>query len=229
MILEPRTAKMIAVVLTLTGTSFAGEFAVLNTGFRLHADRHEIAGSVVRLYSNGGMTELPAVQIARFEAEDPIPQPPVSLASTPTPADLVTAAAERNGLPAELVDSVVSAESAHRDEAISPKGAIGLMQLMPATAHDYGADPRDPKQNVEAGTRYLRDLLVKYDGSLSHALAAYNAGPGAVDRYKGVPPYRETRAYVGRVMRKYQQKSAASKSAKRKPGEKIPDLPSPPK
>jgi soluble lytic murein transglycosylase-like protein len=103
----------------------------------------------------------------------------------------------------------VSAESAYQVKAVSKKGAIGLMQLMPSTARDYGADPTDPKQNVEAGTRYLRDLLVKYqhdDNQVSRALAAYNAGPGAVDRYHGVPPYRETRAYVASVIRKYEKK-----------------------
>jgi soluble lytic murein transglycosylase-like protein len=112
---------------------------------------------------------------------------------------------------------VVAAESGFRTNALSNKGAIGLMQLMPATAREYGANPQDPKQNVEAGTRYLRDLLWKYrndDHQVSRALAAYNAGPGAVDRYHGIPPYRETLAYVERVLRKYAKQAAASKRAK---------------
>jgi soluble lytic murein transglycosylase-like protein len=116
-------------------------------------------------------------------------------------------------LPADFVRSVVAAESGFRVNAVSDKGAIGLMQLMPATARDYGADPHDPQQNVEAGTQYLRDLLWKYrndDHQVSRALAAYNAGPGAVDRYHGIPPYRETLAYVERVLRKYQQRLKAS-------------------
>jgi soluble lytic murein transglycosylase-like protein len=99
---------------------------------------------------------------------------------------------------------VVAAESAYRPDAVSPKGAIGLMQLMPGTAAQYGADPMDPAQNVEAGTAYLRDLLLKYNGDVAAALAAYNAGPGAVDRYHGVPPYAETRSYVGKVIRNWQ-------------------------
>ena len=98
----------------------------------------------------------------------------------------------------------MAAESAYQPQVVSPKGAIGLMQLMPATANHYGADPKDPAQNLEAGTAYLRDLLIKYNGDVALALAAYNAGPGAVQKYGGVPPYAETRAYVGRVIRNWQ-------------------------
>ena len=112
------------------------------------------------------------------------------------------------GLEPQFVRSVAHAESGFRQDAISVKGAIGLMQLMPATAQSYGADPHDPAQNVEAGAAYLRELLIKYDGDARRALAAYNAGPGAVDRYRGVPPYRETRDYVARVLRKYEKKQA---------------------
>ena len=90
-------------------------------------------------------------------------------------------------------------ESGFSPNAISPKGAIGLMQLMPGTAQTLGANPADPAQNADAGARYLRDLLKKYDGGLWHALAAYNAGPGAVDKYRGVPPYAETVRYINRI------------------------------
>src|SRR5205823_6668849 len=147
--------------------------------------------------------------IAGFEQEL---APAPAVVATPTleqktvavnPHDLVDAAAKKNGLPAKFVHSVVAAESGYKADAVSPKGAIGLMQLMPATAQTYGADPRDPAQNVEAGTAYLRELLIKYDGDARRALAAYNAGPGAVDRYNGVPPYAETQTYVERVLRKY--------------------------
>ena len=120
----------------------------------------------------------------------------------PTPLELADAAADRYGLPRELVRSVMAAESGFQPQAISPKGAIGLMQLMPGTAQALGADPHDPAQNVDAGTRYLRDLLEKYNYGLRHALAAYNAGPGAVDKYNGVPPYRETINYIGRIEKK---------------------------
>ena len=113
-----------------------------------------------------------------------------------------TLRADRYGLPRELVRSVMAAESGFQKQAVSPKGAIGLMQLMPGTAQALGADPRDPAQNVDAGTRYLRDLLEKYNYGLRHALAAYNAGPGAVDKFNGVPPYRETINYIGRIEKK---------------------------
>ena len=218
MILERKRVLRFVAFWALAGSCFAGESAVLNTGFRIHADRHENDGAVVRLYANGGVTEFAASQIAGFEPDEQVVKPAVLQSSVPlSPEQLVTAAANRNGLPADFVRSVVAAESGFRTNALSNKGAIGLMQLMPATAREYGANPQDPKQNVEAGTRYLRDLLWKYrndDHQVSRALAAYNAGPGAVDRYHGIPPYRETLAYVERVLRKYAKQAAASKRAK---------------
>jgi len=114
-------------------------------------------------------------------------------------------AAVRTGLPPALVESVARVESNLQPEAVSPKGALGVMQLMPATAQALAADPRDPVQNIDAGARLLRELLIKYDGDVVKALAAYNAGESAVDRYGGTPPYRETRDYVGKVIRAYVQ------------------------
>ncbi len=183
---------------------------MLANGFRLHADRHETDGSIVRLYANGGVTELPVQQVTRFEADEEAPTAAVEVLHVPTTEELIAAAAQRNGLPAEFVKSVVAAESAFRADAVSPKGAIGLMQLMPSTARDYGANPADPRQNIEAGTQYLRDLLVKYqndDHQVLRALAAYNAGPCTVERYHGVPPYQETIDYIARVLRKYAKAS----------------------
>jgi soluble lytic murein transglycosylase-like protein len=115
---------------------------------------------------------------------------------------LIRAAARRHHISEAFLKSIVAAESNFDTNAVSPKGAIGLMQLMPATAHEYGADPAIPEQNIEAGTRYLRGLMDKYRrsrNSLTRVIAAYNAGPGAVARYRGVPPFRETRRYVVRV------------------------------
>jgi len=116
---------------------------------------------------------------------------------------LIRAAAQRHRVPTALVNSIVKAESNFDCDAVSPKGAIGLMQLMPETAQEYGADPAIPEQNIDAGTRYLYFLMHKYrkyGNSLSRVIAAYNAGPGNVDRYRGIPPFRETRGYVVRVM-----------------------------
>jgi soluble lytic murein transglycosylase-like protein len=117
---------------------------------------------------------------------------------------LVTNASQANGVPPGLVRAVVMAESAGNPSAISVAGAQGLMQLMPGTAAGCGiADPFDPTQNVACGTSYLRSLLNRYHDNVTLAVAAYNAGPGAVDRYHGVPPYAETRAYVVRVINAY--------------------------
>lgn len=117
--------------------------------------------------------------------------------------DLINAAAKKHGVSPVLVKSIVATESNFQSDALSPKGAVGLMQMMPATGQDLGADVTIPEQNVDAGTRYLRFLIDKYKKSrypLRNAIAAYNAGFGAVDKYRGVPPFRETRGYVTRVM-----------------------------
>lgn len=114
--------------------------------------------------------------------------------------DIIQQAAARYGVDEDLVHAVVQAESGYDPDSRSGAGAIGLMQLMPATARGLHVDPRDPRQNVEGGVRYLRSQLDRFGGQVDLAVAAYNAGPGAVQRYHGVPPYRETQAYVKRVM-----------------------------
>lgn len=117
---------------------------------------------------------------------------------------LVGAASQRNDVSAALVNAVVMAESAGNPSAISSAGAQGLMQLMPGTSASCGiANPFDPAENVDCGSRYLHALLARYNNNIELAVAAYNAGPGAVDAYHGVPPYAETRAYVSRVLTAY--------------------------
>jgi soluble lytic murein transglycosylase-like protein len=115
----------------------------------------------------------------------------------------IESAAQAEKLDAHLLRAVIGVESGFRADARSPKGAIGLMQLMPATARRFGAtDPADPAQNISAGARYLRTLIAQFEGDLSLALAAYNAGEQAVQKYGGkIPPYRETRCYVPAVLR----------------------------
>lgn len=192
---------------------FAGEYAVLDNGFRIHADSHSVDGDIVQLKTAQGVIQVPANSVRAYEVEEYTPPPPppppptVVPIATPepklSPHELVTRAAERAGLPPAIVHSIARAESAYQPDALSPKGAIGLMQLMPQTAAELNADPHDPAQNADAGARYLRQLLEKYDGVVSKAVAAYNAGPGAVDKYNGVPPYKETIEYVQRVLRQY--------------------------
>jgi soluble lytic murein transglycosylase-like protein len=114
---------------------------------------------------------------------------------------LIRDAASRESLPESLLRSVIEKESAFNPRAVSAKGALGLMQLMPDTAAAFGvADPFDAAQNVNAGAKYLAQLLARYHGDMKLALAAYNAGPSAVDKYNGVPPYSETLDYVARIL-----------------------------
>jgi soluble lytic murein transglycosylase-like protein len=203
----------------------AGEFVVLSNGFRIHADSHTADGPVIRLQTSQGAIEIQASTVAAFEQEDysapvyapaavaPVAAPAIAIALTPQ--ELVTRAALHAGLPPAIVRSVARAESGYREDAISPKGAIGLMQLMPKTAAVLDADPRDPEQNADAGARYLRDLLQKYENDphqVSKAVAAYNAGPAAVDKYHGIPPYPETIQYVNRVLKQYEKEQAKQKA-----------------
>jgi len=215
-----RTAGILYLIgmLAVASPAFAGEYAVLHTGFRLRVDRHEIDGARVRLFSDGGLTEMPVSAVERFEAEETVsaPSPAVQAAApatpvpatAPAPVELAGIAANKFALPASFVRSVMRAESGFQPGAVSPRGAIGLMQLMPETAKALGVDPRDPKQNAEGGAQYLRDLLLQYQDDPDQvllALAAYNAGPDAVKRYHGVPPYAETRSYILRVLKNWDQ------------------------
>jgi len=208
--------KPTLLLLIFASSALAGEYAVLANGARLYAERHESDSGKVTLFTKTVSTEMDASLVVRFEQEDYTPPQaePATPQAAPSPtvkpagvAELVDNAARKYGLPPAFVRAVVAAESGYRANAVSPKGAIGLMQLMPGTARGLGADPTIPEQNVDAGTRYLRDLLLRYDNQAYHALAAYNAGPGAVDKYHGVPPYRETQNYILNVLRNWKKQS----------------------
>jgi soluble lytic murein transglycosylase-like protein len=224
----------------LTLRVWAAENITLKTGYTLAADRHEVSDGTVRIFSGDEVTEMPASLIAsveqiqeqpKAEAPAPLPEssaaPVVAIIEKPapvetTPVSLALTAAHKYSLPDAFVAGVMRAESGFNPAAVSPKGAIGLMQLMPATARDLGVDPRNPGDNADAGTRYLRDLLARYEdqpNQVELALAAYNAGPAAVDKYHGVPPYRETREYILRVLKAWNPPPVAPSSAPLPPKE----------
>ena len=167
------------------------------------ADRPE---GELRLFGHDDLSALLAQQPRRFELFGTLHERRQSrrLLATIPYGTLIAEAAQQYRLDGLLLAAVVEAESGYDPRAVSPRGALGLMQLMPATAAHYGAtEPADPRANVRAGARYLRDLLRRFDDDLELALAAYNAGPGNVTRYGGVPPFRETTRYVERVLRIY--------------------------
>jgi soluble lytic murein transglycosylase-like protein len=207
--------RLVLAALAVAVPAAAGEYAVLETGFRIRVARHERSGERVRLFlDNGGLIEFPAAQITAFEPEDYVAPDATAAGSERSipieePFDLnaaIKALAQEHHLPEELVHSVIAAESAYDPAAVSVKGAIGLMQLMPETARELAVDPLDPGENVQGGVSYLKQLLERYAGSQNQlllALAAYNAGPGAVERYGGLPPYAETHAFVRRVIEKF--------------------------
>ena len=198
----------------------AAETAMLRNGYSIQFDRRELRGEWTRLYLSASPSDFVDVrtdEITGFEAEGMAPIAP----REPTPRanplngqdidEVVSAASTRNNIPANLIKSVISVESGFNPNAVSRKGAQGLMQLMPETALAMGVqNPFDPSENVEGGARYLRDLLGLFHNDVPKALAAYNAGPERVEQYHGVPPYPETVAYVSRVIRNLNQRSGRS-------------------
>jgi len=171
---------------------------------------------VVLLLRAGGEIACDRSLVARIDPDEvPYPEPDAEAAAEDDEPiggpyrEAIQAAAARHGLEARLLESVIRVESNFAHRARSRKGAMGLMQLMPATARQYAlSDPYDPAGNIDAGAQHLRNLLDRFD--LPVALAAYNAGEAAVARYGGVPPYRETRAYVARILRLVKRPSVQS-------------------
>ena len=217
--------KQLICVLLLASSAFAADNALLRNGFSIRHERREALadGTTTRLYvsaANDDFIDVRTADIAGFEeapaiaisAAAPAPAPP----APQTLAEIVREASDRTLLDEDLLYSVISAESGANTKAVSRKGAQGLMQLMPQTAKRLGvADAFDPRANVNGGSRYLHDMLVRFNFDLAKALAAYNAGPEAVEKYRGVPPYRETRLYVAHIIKDYNRKKLAQAAAKR--------------
>jgi hypothetical protein len=179
------------------------------TGRAMTVRSHRIEGSsIVLVLRGGGEIVCDRSLVLRIQPDEvPFPEPEATgvpsiggVSSAPPYAELVDAIAAAEGVDARLVHAVIQVESAYQPRAVSRRGAMGLMQLMPITARQYAvADPYDPRANVEAGVRHLKALLSRFD--LSLALAAYNAGEVAIRKFGGIPPYRETREYVARVLK----------------------------
>jgi hypothetical protein len=186
------------------------DYMVLQSGQRIHVTGYERVGDRLRLTMSGGTLEIPADALVRVDPEDTFLPVKVKLLDVPY-ANFIGESARAHRVAPELVASVIAVESNFNPNAISWRSARGLMQLMPETAARFGVTKVfDPQQNIEAGTRYLKELLLRYNGDLALTLAAYNAGPDRVGQYRSVPPYRETRDYVRRVTEKFRTTYRAS-------------------
>ena len=215
----------------------ATEHVTLKNGFEFDCVRREVVGNKVRLYLAGDGTtsatdsnylEVAADSVVRVETVADVPEPVVAVkspglaktATAPTKEEMhemLAHAGAAHNIDEDLLASVVRAESGGRTQAVSRTGARGLMQLMPETASAMGVDDAlKADENIAGGTAYLDALLTRYHDNVALALAAYNAGPGAVDKYHGIPPYRETREYVARVIREFNHRKQMSLMARSK-------------
>ncbi len=199
--------RLTLMLLSLAATpAVRAEYAVLRGGQRLHITSYERRGDKVELRVDGGLVQLDSADLVAIEPEEIFPAR-ISPAAKPPYTEWIQAAAQRYGVDPDLVSSVVAMESNFNPRAVSRRDARGLMQLQPETAARLGVtDVFDPRQNIEAGTRYLRELLDRYQYDLVLTLAAYNAGPDRVAQYRGVPPFLETVSYVRKVSREYRRR-----------------------
>ena len=218
-----RSIATLTVVVALSALGHAGERITLNNGFDIRGDHHAEIDGRTRLYLSPGednYVEFRPEEIATVELVPDLPpsQPSLTMA-TPSRSDTLSAADLRemlskagheHNLDVDLLASLVKAESGGNARAVSRVGAQGLMQLMPATAKGLGVgDSFKPDENVRGGTTYLDAMLIRFHDNLAFALAAYNAGPEAVERYHGIPPYRETQSYVARVIHEFNRRVLA--------------------
>jgi soluble lytic murein transglycosylase-like protein len=211
-------AVSLGVALTVCAANARADYFVLRSGARLNVTAYQLLGERYRVQTNGGTAEIAAADVVAIEPEEIfVAAPRLPLTQAPY-GELIRSASQKYGVDADLLFSVIAAESNFNSKAISRRGARGLMQLLPVTATRLGVkDIFDPGQNIDAGTRYLSELMARYQGDLVLSLAAYNAGPGAVQRYGRVPPYNETISYVRAIRKTYAQrklKSAAASEAK---------------
>lgn len=209
------------------GPAHAAEHITLTNGFDLICDHRAVVDNRVRLYMDSGSTNFIDVAPGEIASSEsiilPVPPKPAATVQRPAAAEskltdaelhqLLANAGADHDLDADLLASVVREESGGHADAVSRTGAQGLMQLMPGTAAELGvANAFAPRDNVRGGTAYLDSLLKRYHENLALALAAYNAGPRAVDRWHGIPPYRETQLYVARVIREFNRRVAARRA-----------------
>jgi len=218
----------VGIIAALAPFAHSAERITLRNGFEMRCDHHAQVEGRVRLYLSPGedsyIERLPEDIVSVEVVPDPPAQPDLkqtaSTASTQSAADaklspadlheMLNKAGHEHNVDVDLLASLVKAESGGNTRAVSRAGARGLMQLMPSTARDMGvADSFQPDQNVRGGSAYLDTLLTRYHDNIAMALAAYNAGPDAVDKYHGIPPYRETRAYVAYVIHEFNRRILA--------------------
>jgi soluble lytic murein transglycosylase-like protein len=238
-----RFAVALAALAALTPSAWAAERVTLRNGFEIRCDHHGAAEGRTRLYLSAGGENYIEFQPEEIAGVEMLPDPPPerksaarsqgaarmasskagadsSQAAYLSPADLgemLTQAGHAHNLDVDLLASLVKAESGGNARAVSRAGARGLMQLMPGTASQLGVeDSFQPDENLRGGSAYLDSLLTRYHDNLALALAAYNAGPAAVDEHHGIPPYRETQAYVARVIHEFNRRVLAREAATRR-------------
>jgi len=200
-----KRAALLLPLALLAAREMRAEYVVLRSGQRLTVTSYQRNGDKYRLQMAGGSVEVAAEEVLAIEPEEIFTPLAAKPAVKPPYRDLVEAAAARYKVDADLITSVIAVESNFDPKAVSRKKARGLMQLLPETAARLGVrNIEDPQENIDAGTRYLRDLLQRYNNNLVLALAAYNAGPERIERYGRVPPFAETISYVRRVKRGYE-------------------------
>ncbi|HEX8926308.1 MAG TPA: lytic transglycosylase domain-containing protein [Terriglobales bacterium] len=210
----------LAALLLVACSLHAAELAHLRNGFTIRHAAREVEGNNVRLFlddSKSNYVDVASSDITGYEVDDSLPVQAPSPQPAPVASidDHVKAYSAQQEIDPDFVASIIRQESQFNPKAVSPKGARGLMQLMPGTAQNLGVkDAFDPAANIDGGTRYLHQLFEQYNGDAVKALAAYNAGPHRVDQYKGVPPYRETRQYVAKIIRDYNRHKAAQQPVK---------------